>query len=72
MELYNRRIKERTKRREFLIERDKLDFEQIIKDYSQMNSLEKEVRFELMKYERFLSKDEFKHFSELMVEQVEL
>lgn len=72
LELYNRRIKERNKRREFLIDRDKLDLEKMINDFSQMPSIEREVRYELMKFERFLSKEEFKQFSDLMVDQANL
>lgn len=67
LELYNRRIKERIKRREFLIGRNKLDLEQTLQDFSQMSQMEKEIRFDLMKVERFFTKEEFDDFQKLVI-----
>lgn len=59
LELYNRWIKERNKRWEFLISRDKLDFEKTLQDFHKMSQMDKDIKFELMKVERFFSKEEF-------------
>lgn len=55
LELYNRRIKERNKRWEFLISWDKLDFEKTLREFNKMSQMEKEIKFELQKVERFFS-----------------
>lgn len=58
LEIYNKRLNEREKRKKFLIERNKLDFEENFKKEKEMSSMEREIRNPLKKYERFLSAEE--------------
>lgn len=53
--LYNQRIKEREKRRNFLIERNKLDLESEIKRLAGMSWEQRTAVRDLKKFERFLS-----------------
>lgn len=55
LEIYNRRLQERQKRKTFLIERNKLDLEANFKKEKAMSKMEREIRHTLKKYERFLT-----------------
>lgn len=53
MKIYDRRLKERQKRKEFLISRNKLDFEANFIKEKAMSKMERDIRNNLKKYERF-------------------
>ena len=58
LKIYYQKLKERKKRKEFIISRNKLNFEKNFLKEKQMTSLEREIRNELKPYERFISYEE--------------
>lgn len=71
LEIYNRKLEERQKRKNFVIDREKLDIKKRFEMEKMMSTEEREIRNGLKAYERFLEPAEFEELVECILKEQE-
>lgn len=71
LEIYNRKLEERQKRKNFVIDREKLDIKKRFEMEKMMSNEERDIRNSLKSYERFLEPAEFEELIECMLKEQE-
>lgn len=71
LEIYNKRLKEREKRKKFVIERELLNLKKYVEEEKKMSKVEREVRNLVKPYARFISKEEYEELVVCILDQLE-
>ena len=71
LEIYNKKLQEREKRKNFVIDRNKLDIKKRFEMEHTMSEEERELRNSLKSYERFLTADEFEELIHCLIKEQE-